>query len=168
MKKMLVWMMVFGLAAGLTTAQAQEDVHRLGVGANYWVAIDDIDVDNVDDNGFSYLATYQWRPSVLGLQLDFEMLPDRFGEDAYAPAAYLIFGKALYVAAGAGIVNQDSEWADDPFYAFKAGLDLNLLANLYVDISASYRCDAETDVGDAVDAIDTDTLFLGAAVRLGF
>jgi opacity protein-like surface antigen len=167
MKKVLVWMLVFGFAVGLTTARAQEDAHRIGVGVNYWFALDDLDSD-IDENGFSYLASYQWRPSVIGLQLDFEMLPDRFGEDAYAPAAYVIFGKAIYAAAGVGIVNQDGDWADDPFFALKAGLDLNILANLYVDIAVSYRFDADTQLDDAVDDISTDTLFLGAALRLGF
>lgn len=168
MKKVLCWMMVFGLVAGLTTAQAQEDVHRLGVGVNYWVSIDDIDIDDVDDDGFSYLLSYQYRPSVLGLQLDLEVLPDRFGEDAYAPAAYVVLGKALYVAAGVGIINWDGDWADDPFFALKAGFDLNILANIYFDLGVSYRFDADTDLGDAMEAIDTDTLFIGAAVRLGF
>ncbi|HMO05113.1 MAG TPA: hypothetical protein PKC67_13575 [Kiritimatiellia bacterium] len=166
MKKL--WMLVAGLLLSAPIVNAGEHAARLGAGVNYWVAIDDVDVDNVDDDGFSYLLTYQYRPGLLGLQLDAELLPDRFGEDAYAPAAYLVVGKAIYAAAGIGIIYQDSEWADDPFYALKAGLDLNLLANIYLDISASYRIDSETDLGDAVDAIDTDTLFLGAAVRLGF
>lgn len=149
-------------------AGAADHVHRLGGGANYWTAIDDIDTENIDDNGFSYLASYQFRPGLLGIQLDFEVLPDRFGEDAYAPAGYLVLGRAVYIAAGAGIVQQDGEWADDPFYAAKAGLDLNILGNLYLDLSGSYRVDSETDLEEAAEAIDTDTVFLGATVRLGF
>ena len=165
MKKWLGVLLV--LLVAVPAALAEESGHRLGVGANYWIALDDLSSD-VDENGFSYLLTYQWRPGLLGLQLDGEILPDRFGEDAYAPAAYLLLGKAIYAAVGIGIVNQDGEWADDPFFALKAGLDLEVLPRIYLDLSASYRFDAETDLGDAFDAIDTDTVFLGAAARFGF
>lgn len=167
MKKILVGMMVFCVASVFTLADAAQGSHRLGAGANYWVALDDLDSD-VDDDGFSYLISYQYRTGLVGVQLDAELLPDRFGEDAYAPAAYLIVGSAIYAAAGVGIINQDGDWADDPFFALKAGLDLELLPNIYLDVGASYRFDSDTDLDDAVDDIDTDTVFLGAAVRVGF
>jgi len=165
MKKVFVWMMVFGLVLGTASVQA-ESGHRIGGGVNYWVALDDLDND-FDDNGLSYLASYQYRGGLLGIQLDAEYLADLFAEDAYAPAAYLMLGSSIYAAAGVGILNYDGEWADDPFYAIKAGLDLELIPNLYLDIGASYRFDSTVDVGDAIDDIDTDTVFLGAAVRLG-
>lgn len=167
MKSSRIWIVIGLFSLGVTAAKAGDAVSRLGLGANYWTAIDDIDVDNVDEEGFSYFVSYQYRPGLLGLELDVEMLPDRFGEDAYAPAAYVILGGAIYAAAGIGIVNQDSEWADDPFYALRAGLDLELLPSIYLDLSASYRFDSETKIKDAVDEIDTDTLFLGAALRFG-
>ncbi len=152
----------------LPPVQAADHAHRIGVGANYWVALDDIDVDDVNEDGFSYLVSYQFRPALIGLQADAEFLPDLFGEDAIAPAAYLLVGKAIYGAAGIGIVSQDGEWADDPFFALKAGLDLEVLPGLFLDVSGSYRFNGETDLGEAVDAIDADTVFLGAAVRIGF
>ena len=164
-RTLLVWLVLFTF---LSAAQAEESVHRFGAGANYWIALDDIDVDDVDEDGFSYFASYQFRPTLIGLQADLEFLPDRFGEDAIAPAAYVVLGKALYAAAGVGILSIDGDWADDPFFAFKAGLDLEVLPHLFLDVSASYRFDPETELEDAVDNIDTDTVFLGAAVRLGF
>lgn len=165
MKKAL-WMLLAAFIC-LSTAQAEDSVHRIGAGANYWTVLEDIDVENVDEDGFSYFASYQYRPTLIGLQADLEFLPDRFGEDAIAPAAYLLLGKAIYAAAGAGILNLDGEWADDPFFALKAGLDLEVLPHVFLDVSASYRFDPETELEDAVDNIDTDTVFLGAAVRLG-
>ena len=165
MKK--VWITLFALIMGAGLGYAEGSIHRLGGGAYYYVALDDLDSD-IDDDGFSYVLSYQYRPGLLGLQLDAELLPDRFGEDAYAPAAYVILGNALYAAIGIGIVNVDGDWADDPFLAFKAGVDLELLPQLYLDISASYRFDSETALEDAVDDVDTDTVFLGAALRFGF
>ena len=165
MKRIFIGLALLGFALGTVHA---DGAHRLGVGANYWTALDSIKVNDVDDDGFSYLVTYQYRPGLLGLQLDVEFLPDRFGKDAYAPAAYVVLGGFIYAAAGIGMIHQDGDWADDPFLALKAGLDLELLPRIYFDISASYRFDSKTDLGDAVDKIDTDTLFLGAAVRFAF
>jgi hypothetical protein len=153
------------LCTFLLPALHAEGESRLGGGANYWVALDDLESD-VDENGFSYFISYQRMSGLLGFQLDFELLPDRFGEDAYAPAAYLIVGDGLYAAAGIGMVNTDGDWADDPFVALKAGINLQLFDSVYLDLSGSYRVDSETDFDDAVDAIDTDTVFLGAAVRV--
>jgi len=152
----------------LPAAQAADSVHRLGAGANYWSCIDDVDVDDVDEDGFSYFASYQFRATLIGLEADVEFLPDMFGENAIAPAGYLLVGKAIYAAAGVGIVNFDGEWAEEPFYALRAGLDLEVLPSLFLDVSASYRFNSETKLDDAIDDIDTDTVFLGAAVRLGF
>ena len=165
MKKLLLSLLV--LLFCLASAPAADQAHRIGGGVNYWVALDDLDSD-FDEEGLSYLATYQYRPTLVGFQADVEFLPDLFGEDAIAPAAYLLVGSAIYAAAGAGILNVDGEWADEPFFALKAGLDLELLPSIYLDISASYRFNYGIDLDDAVDEIDTDTVFLGAGLRLGF
>ena len=163
------WLVLLVLVLGLIpAAQAADKAHRIGGGANYWVFLDDIEVEDIDEDGFSYLVSYQFRPTLIGLQADVEFLPDMFGEDAIAPAGYLVVGQAIYAAAGAGILNVDGEWADDPFLALKAGLDLEALPGIFLDISASYRFNSKMDLEDAVDEIDTDTVFLGAAVRLGF
>jgi hypothetical protein len=164
MKKIYLWIMVVGLATALTAARAEGN-HRFGVGANYWVALEDLDND-FDDNGLSYLITYQYRAGLLGFQIDAEYLADLYAEDAYAPAVYLVLGSAIYVAAGAGIYNFDDEWADDPFFALKAGLDLELLPNVHLDIGGSYRFESSVKFEDAIDDVDTDTVFLGVAVRL--
>jgi hypothetical protein len=152
----------------LPMAQAANQAHRIGLGVNYWYALDDIEFDDIDETGFSYLVSYQFRPTLIGLQIDVEFLPDLFGEDAIAPAAYLVVGKAIYAAAGIGIVNQDGDFADEPFLALKAGLDLEVLPSIFLDISGSYRFSSKFDMGEALDEIDTDTVFLGAAVRMAF
>ena len=62
----------------------------------------------------------------------------------------------------------ESEWADDPFVALKAGLELPLFGRLFLDVNASYRFDSDAALDDAFEDIDTDTVFLGGAVRFGF
>ena len=151
---------------------ASESPNRLGAGANYWVTLenlDDEDINNLDENGFSYYASYQYWPSLLGLEAQVELYPDWIGQDdAYAPQAYLLLGSTLYAGAGAGIMYFNDEWADDPFYALKAGLNLELLPSLYLDITANYRFKSKTQLQDSSSNIDTDTVFLGAALRLGW
>ena len=161
------WWILAALLASLPSVQADDNVHRIGAGANYWVALEDLDED-FDENGFSYFISYQFRPGWAGLEFAGEMLPDRFGEDAYAPEAYLIIGKIIYAAAGIGWIYSGSEWADDPFVALKAGLELPLFDRLFLDVNASYRFDSDAALDDAFEDIDTDTVFLGGAVRFGF
>jgi len=167
MKKILTGLCIAMLAIGSLPAWAG-GAHRIGGGANYWTSVEDIDDSDVDEDGFSYLVSYQYRPGLLGLGIDAEMMPDRYGEDTYAPQAYLILGKGLYAAAGVGILLVDDEWAEDPFYSLRAGIDLELLPSIYLDINANYRFNETTDLEASTTDIDTDTVFLGAAVRLGF
>ena len=163
MKKLLMTALVMGLV--MVSGKVWAGEHRIGGGANYWVAVDDIDNDDIDDDGFSYLASYQYWMDFLGVELDMEILPDRFGETAYAPEAYLLLGGTIYGGVGIGLVRSDGSFADDPFYAIRAGLNLELLPSVFVDISANYRFnDSAQFEGDDTD-IDTDTVFLGAALR---
>lgn len=166
MKKLMLIILTVGLVVSSGKAWAGE--HRIGLGANYWVALDDIDKDEVDNDGFSYLASYQyWWVDFVGVELNMEILPDRFGESAYAPEAYLLLGKAIYGGVGMGLVRSDGSFADDPFYAFRVGLNLELLPSIFVDISANYRFNDTVQFKGDDTNIDTDTVFLGAALRFG-
>lgn len=156
------------LVAGSVQSFAQNN-HRLGGGVNYWTSIDDIEWDEFEDDGLSYFLSYQYWPSLFGFEILGEMRPDGFGdEDVYAPQFYVLVGQAIYAGLGVGINYADSEWADDPFYALKAGLNLELVPSIYLDVSAQYRFADFDEVGFGEGEIDTDTLFLGAAVRFGF
>lgn len=163
MNRLLAIMLV--LVMVLFSAELQAGEHRIGGGVNYWIALDDIDEDDIDEQGFSYLVSYQHWWNILGLELDVELLPDRFGEDAFAPQAYVLFGSTIYGGAGIGIVNYDGDFADEPFFALRAGLNLELLPKVFVDISANYRFNDSADLENKDTDIDTDTIFLGAAVR---
>ena len=161
--KTLLLALLFFSAAG--TLQAQDHLHRLGLGVNYWVSVDDLDLDGVDNDGLSYVASYQYRPALLGWEVALEFLPDRFGENAVAPQAHLIVGQGVYAAAGAGWVYQDSAFADDPFFSLKAGLNFQILPGMFLDLSGNYRFNEKADLSDEDARISTDTVFLGLALR---
>jgi hypothetical protein len=164
MNRLLMALLALGLV--LFTADLQAGEHRIGGGANYWVAVDDLDEEGIDDDdGFSYFISYQHWWDFLGVEIDMELLPDRFGENAYAPEAYILIGSTIYAGAGMGLIRTDGEFADDPFYAFRVGLNLELLPRVFVDISANYRFNDSVQLKDDDTDIDTDTIFLGAAVR---
>ncbi len=158
------------ILTGGTAARADElqARWRIGAGANYWVALKDLDEHDVDEDGFSYLASVQLRNPMAGIGADVEMLPDRFGKDAYAGQAYVILGKAVYAGAGIGITLTDGEFANEPFFSFRAGLDLEIFPGLYLDIYGQYRFKDRADLKNEDTDIDLDTIFLGGALRLSF
>jgi hypothetical protein len=170
-KRWLLAVVILGLFALVPGVRAESD-HRLGVGANYWTMLNNTDVDNIDKDGVSWLVTYQYKPAaLLKLEADLEVFPKGFqGIDSavYAPEAYLVLGSTIYGAVGVGILYTDSDFANDPFYALRAGLDLEILPQLYLDLNVNYRFVEWTNSKAMARDINADTMTLGAAVRLAF
>ncbi len=166
-------LLIFTAFAGPATAAE----HRIGVGANYWKTIDDLEdegidnLDEIDDSGVAEVISYQyWPKGLIGFEIDLEHFPDGFGgstDDAWSPQVYITAGHGIYGGLGAGITNssdfEDDDWSD-PFYAAKLGFNVSLLPHIALDIYGNYRFDAWSELGDA----DTDTIFLGAQVRITF
>lgn len=161
------WSILFSLLFLFCLAgQLQAAEHRIGGGVNYWTSVDDIDFDDVDDDGFSYLASYQYWPGLIGLEVDLEILPDKYGETAFAPQAFVLVGRSIYAGAGIGWEYRDSDLADEPFFALRAGLNLELLPGIYGDFYGLYRFNDSAELDNEATDIDSDTIFLGAAIRI--
>lgn len=168
MKKWLLagFLVMFGASAYAVDLQ-------LGVGAHYWRTLDDIkDGGQFDDDGVAYMATVQlgWNDFVK-FEGDLEVFPDGFAgteDSAYAPQAYLIVGSTIYAGLGVGTV-YSSDFEDDvtdPFYVLRAGLNLELLPNIFLDVNANYHFLEWEEIEGVEDDIDSDTVILGAAVRV--
>ena len=159
---------LFALAQG---ARA-ESGNRLGVGVNYWTMVDHIGGHHIDKNGVSWLFTFQHEASTLvKIEADLEVFPEGFlGIDstAYAPQVYLVLGSVIYGAVGVGILCADGDFADDPFFALRAGLDLEIIPQLHLDLNVNYRFTEWSNLSDEDTNIDGDTMMLGAAVRFEF
>lgn len=175
MKRSLIAVLVAsaGLLWAATTGKAQEQErnNQIGVGVHYWTTVKNIDVNDINKNGFSYLAMYQYHYGWVGIEADVEWFQKGFGgasKDVYQPQAYLILGKVIYAAAGIGGYFTDGKLADKPFYAFRVGLDIPLLPILHLDINANYRFENWDDLSTEGKTVDTDTITLGAAARLAF
>jgi hypothetical protein len=154
---------------GLATSVWADDDNSLGVGAHYWTTLKNIDLQNLDKHGYSWVASYQYWPSWIGVEADVEWFKSGFAgapKDVYAPQACLLVGKGIYGAVGIGGYYSDSNWANNPFYTLRAGLDMTLLPHLHIDINGNYRF--EDWSGLKGSNINSDTITIGAAVRLSF
>ena len=167
--KVVCLLLVLGLMCG-TTAWA-ESAHRIGAGLHYWTALDDIDLDNVDEDGFGLIISYQYvMAEFFKLEADLEILDKGYAgadKSVWSPQAYFLIGKALYGGVGVGINYSDGDFADNPFFAFRAGVDLEVLPSIFLDLNANYRFE-KWDFDRIEEDIDTDTLTLGAILRYEF
>jgi hypothetical protein len=160
------------VALVLASGAMAEAGQRLGAGVHYWKTLDKIKVKDVDENGLSWIVSYQYAPSpLIKLQSDLEIFPAHFaGADhpIFAPNAFILAGGTVYAGLGIGIFYDNGNFSDNPFYALRAGIDLELLPSLYLDINANYHWESWEGLGKAVRGIDMHTITLGAAVRLAF
>lgn len=161
------------MIAGLTfsgTAFA-DSAHRLGAGLHYWIAMEDIDVDDVDENGYSLIFSYQYvGAGFFKIETDLGLTQEGYaGSDStvWSPQAYFLIGKGLYGGVGVGINYSDGDFAQNPYYALRAGIDLEVLPSIFLDINGNYRFE-NWDFDDVQDDISTDTVTLGAILRLEF
>ncbi|MGA0369287.1 MAG: hypothetical protein ACO3N7_07540 [Kiritimatiellia bacterium] len=143
--------------------------HSIGIGAHYWRVIDDLEVDNFEESGLSYLGVYRYDGGLLALQTELEVFPSDFGastEQVYSPQVLAILGDGIYAAIGAGILYSDGEFADKPYYLLRAGLNIIAFGPLTLDINANYLF---TDFDNLSSSdIDSDTITLGAMLRWEF
>lgn len=99
-----------------------------------------------------------------------------FSGDGYAgatanvvsPQAYVLIGRAIYGGVGAGVQYSDGEFGEQPFLVARAGLELEILPAVFLDLNAKYR--VETWGFDAVEgeALDVNLITAGAALRFEF
>lgn len=158
---------LFALSAAPPARGADQS---FGLGIHYWQTVDDlVDGAGLEDNGISYIFSYQYSP-VRGLfrfELDLEYFDEGFGgsaSEALAPVGYVIVGRKFYVAAGVGLTWSSGLPDDfsDPFFAGRFGWDIGLLPGLSVDLNVNYRTNTFSELGD----LDTDTFTLGAIARI--
>ena len=147
--------------------------HRLGGGAHYWVTVNNINIDeDVDDSGVAWLISYQYLPiPLLKIEVDLEIFPDTFGgagETVLAPQIYGFVGSSIYAGIGAGVFYANGDVSNNPFFVLRGGVDFEILPGLFIDVNANYLFTNFDDLSETVEEIDTDTVTLGAMVRVGF
>lgn len=155
-------------AAGVRAADAAS--HHLGVGLHYWTALDDLDDQGFDleEEGTSALLSWLIDPAgLLKFDVDLEYFGDGFGGAngaVWAPQAYVLVGGSLYGGVGVGVSYSDDfeDEFSDPYWLARVGLDLTVLPRVSLDLNANYQADSF----NALDQADSDSVTLGAIVRL--
>ena len=164
----VVVLLLFGVWGFFSPAYGGD--HRLGLGGHYWRSVDDIDITEIDEDGFAMVVSYQYKPTLIGFQFDVEVADEQLtgkSKAVYSPQAFVIVGGLVYGGLGIGTHYTDGEFADEPFYALKAGLDFELLPHIHLDINANYRFD-NWDIDEVSEDVDTDTVTLGLVGRIEF
>jgi hypothetical protein len=161
---------LFSMLVGPGGAQAGRSI---GAGLNYWHTLKNIDLSEFDRDGASWFVTYQSSGKYfIGWEADLELMPEGFmasPKKVYAPQVYAVVKMVVTGAVGIGWYYSDGDWADEPFYVLRAGMEFPLLPKITLDIDANYRFTKWgelKDQDDKIKVIDTDTIMLGAALRL--
>lgn len=154
----------FLVAGFVTSAHATQ----FGAGLHYQRSVGDFDVDDLDKNDFTIFGSVTVPVALVKVEGDLELTPDYLGTDntLFQPAAYGLLDLGLaYGGVGIGIGYLDGEWATNPFYALRGGVELGL-GGLAVDGFLEYRFQSAS-FGDAVSNLSLDAFRIGAQVKFG-
>ena len=170
--------LVIAAVAAIVLAHEAKAAYRssgleLGAGATYWYSIDEAKDQSFDRDGLGWMVSSRIPLSdFFAIGLEVEQSPDNFvflDKHLYLPSAYAILGNGIYGGIGLGTYYYDGDFYGDLWYALRAGFKVPILANsLVLDVNVNYRVENWDDVKDAGELVDTDTLMIGAALRLVF
>lgn len=168
-RRLLTVILPLVLTVGIPTVRANEN--QIGIGAQYWRTVNDLH-KSFDRGGVSWMLTYQRTLSRLfALQTDLEWFPSGFGgvdKTIYAPQGFILFGGSLYAGMGIGILYADGHFNDKPYYALRAGFDMEILPTVHLDINFNYQFSEWEKIKTLEEDLSSDTIFMGAAVRIEF
>ena len=147
----------------------------LGGGAHYWRTINQLkDSNGIDDSGIAYVASIQIAPvKFVRLEGDVEIFPSGFAgatDTSYAPEALVLVGYGLYAGLGIGTVympDMPDTWSD-PLYIIRAGLNVEALPHIWLDVNANYYFLNWQNIGELQQKVSEDTITFGAQVRIQF
>ncbi|MBZ0114922.1 MAG: hypothetical protein K8J08_20845 [Thermoanaerobaculia bacterium] len=166
--KTLLALVLFTLVAG--SASAGE--HRIGFGMHYFKSLSDLESDDfsIDEDGLVPVFSYQYRPGgLVFFEADLEYFSNGFGGSegtAYSPQILILVGRGFYGGVGVGftIASDFEDNYSDAFYIARGGFSMPLLPRISLDINANY----ESGSFSTLDEFDSDTLTLGASIRVKF
>lgn len=167
---------IAAIAATLFVAEAMAASgggFEIGAGATYWYSIHEATDQKFDRDGLGWMISSRLPLSeFFSIGLEVEQSPENFvflEKHLYLPSAYAILGNGVYAGLGVGTYYYDGDFYGDVWYALRAGFKVPLIPNsLVLDVNVNYRVENWDDMKDITDKIDTDTLMIGAALRLVF
>ena len=145
--------------------------HRIGGGAHYWRTLEDIYADGlgIDEDGLAYLGSYQYVVCpYFKIEADLEIFPEDFGgsvDTVFAPQIFGLVGSGFYGGVGVGTMIAGGKFSSDPFFAIRAGLEVELLPRIRLDINANYHFMEFEGIKTVGEDVSTDSVTLGAMLR---
>jgi len=165
--KLLGLFIAAALFLGISTEGYARD--SLGFGVHYLETIDDIDdASGLDEDSIAWTIVFQGgADDFFSLDIEVVLTPDFLGsdEDLISPQVLVQLGSGLYAAGGAGINYYDGEFANEPYFILRAGLTMEILPGVLLDINGNYTATGDS-LDDIDEDIDTDTIMLGAFARI--
>jgi len=164
MKRLVCLMVLSLLLAGVLAMPAQAG--RIGGGVEYMRTLGAIkDEEEFDPDALAFIGSYQMDLTMFKLEADVEWVLDFGGSDKplILPQAYALFGDFIYGGVGIGTATFDGEWAEDPFYALRAGVVLEM-DSMDIDLYALYRFH-DTKIFEDMEEEDLDSITFAAQVR---
>lgn len=158
-------MIAIAVVAALIASANVASASSIGGGVHYLRNLGDISDNGYEPNNFSILGSFQMPLAMLTLEADVEYMFDLMGTDegAWLPQAYALIGGMIYGGLGIGIINADGEWADNPFYNLRAGVNLPLSA-MNLDVYGTYQFWSDDQL-EAATGDDLDSVTFAAVLR---
>jgi hypothetical protein len=153
-------------ALTLTAWAATASATSLGVGLHYLHNLGDIKGAGFEDDSMSMIGSIQ-SGGTIKFEADVEYIFNYLGTDhaMVEPSAWLLIGGLVYGGAGIGIGHTDGEWQDNPFYAFRGGVNFPL-GSVGLDLFSTYRFQKDEHINDLTGE-SLDSLTFGAMLRFG-
>lgn len=166
MKKILVGF--FALALAAVTASAESS---LGVGLRYFQTTDSLPKPFKENGGGGSINWRTYFNEWVGAMAELNVYVDGYAgtkNEVVSPQAFLVLGKPLYVAVGGGFLFCDGDVSDSPFLAFRVGLQGPLTTWFMYDVNVSYEFGEWGGVNVVDDRFESDTVVIGAGLRMLF
>lgn len=115
--------------------------------------------------------TFKLNPrNLLQFKADLDVLPQISAtntETVLLPQMFVAVGDDFYAGLGTHYLIEDGILIDDPQFSLRAGVDLEILPYIFLDISADYHFDDWRELKEE-EAFSKDDVVWGGALRIQF
>ena len=167
----IVSLIVFAVAIPLAGA---EELYRLPTAINISrLELVDLKASDVNPAAEQQAAVFVFKlnpRNLLQFKADLDVLPQNSATDTdtvLLPQMFVAVGDDLYAGLGTHYTIEDGVLIDDPQFSLRAGVDLEILPYIFLDISADYRFDDWRELKEE-DAFSEDEVVWGGALRIQF
>ncbi len=166
MKKLMLSVLCSLVLAGAARAESS-----LGFGPRAFRTVDSL-YKPFTDSGFGGFVNWRsyWNDWA-GWMAELSFYEEGFAgskKEVLSPQAFLVLGRDLYAAVGGGYLYGDGNFSDSPFLALRAGVQGALTTWFMFDVYLGYEFAEWKGVNTIDERFESDTVVLGAGLRLLF